>query len=161
MAKGSKKIDYSHLGGIAAGTVLGGIVGGTKVSSMIPYIKDNEKLSFITPAAIGLVVKMVGKKSKFMQDLGTGMIGASALVLVGKNYSAAGIYGLSESDVNDVINGVINGPTPEESLAALMTTNEEGTYEEGTYEDGTYEDGTYEEGSYGDADMAEYPAFEE
>lgn len=153
MAK--SKIDYSHLGGIAAGTVVAGIVAGDMVSSKIPYIKDNTKLSFLTPAIVGVVIKMAAKKSKFAQDLGTGMLAGAALVAVGKNIPAAGIYGLTDSDMNDVINGVINAAlSPEDSLAALMTTNESSS------DMGAYEEGTYEEGSYGQEDMTEYPGYE-
>jgi hypothetical protein len=103
MATKGKKMNITHTLTLVGGGVLGAIAAGNKVSAMIPFVKDNEKLHFITPAAVGLALKLVGKKNPMLSGLGDGMLVAAAISAVGKNIAAAGIYGYSDSEINDAV----------------------------------------------------------
>jgi hypothetical protein len=92
--------------------VAGGIIGAHLVTKnlapMIPYIKDNDKLQPVVGIAAGLLLKRFGGKNPMIKNLGTGMIGYGIAATVGKFVPAVSITGMSEEEINGVINDVIN-----------------------------------------------------
>jgi hypothetical protein len=92
---------------VSAG-VIGGHLVSTKLSPMIPYIKDNEKLQPMVSIAAGLLLKRFGGKSPMVKNLGTGLVGYGIAATVGKFVPAIAITGMSEEEINGVINDVIN-----------------------------------------------------
>jgi len=103
MAKSGKSMNITHTLTLAGGGVLGGVLAGTMVSSKIPYIKDNTKLSFITPVAIGVGLKMFAKKSPMLSTLADGLIVGGAVIGAGHMVPALGIGGFSSDDINDAV----------------------------------------------------------
>jgi hypothetical protein len=88
--------------------VIGGHLVSTKLSPMIPYIKDNEKLQPMVSIAAGLLLKRFGGKNPMVKNLGTGLVGYGVAATVGKFVPSIAITGMSEEEINGVINDVIN-----------------------------------------------------